>query len=135
MLSLALRRQSLSAHITAFRHILRDLLRLLGDPFQVVFGPFLVSLGVRNVLPGLLVRPRSSLNGRASETIRLMIASNSVAGIMRTQFSVNVNPGQCGRRPDELAGKLNRADLMRKFFVRSGPASHGTAGSSEWHLA
>ena len=89
---LSLRRQSLSAQITTFRHILRALLRRLGDPFQVAFGPFLVSLGVRNVLPGLLVRPRSSLNGKALEKIRLMIASNSFAGIMRTQFSVNVHP-------------------------------------------
>ena len=60
--------------------------------FEVVFVPFLVSLGVRNVLPGLLVRLRSSLKGRALEYIRLMIASNSSEGIMRTQFSVNVNP-------------------------------------------
>ena len=89
---LSLQRQSLSAQITTFRHILRALLRRLGDPFQVVFGPFLVSLGVRNVLPGVLVRPCSSLNGKALEKIRLMVASKSFAGIMRTQFSVNANP-------------------------------------------
>ena len=89
---LSLQRQSLSAQITTFRHILRALLRRLSDPFQVVVGPFLVSLGVRNVLLGVLVRPCGSLNGKAGEKIRLMVASNSVAGIMRTQFSVNVNP-------------------------------------------
>ena len=74
---LSLQGQSLSAHITTFRHILRALLRRLSDPFQVVVGP---------------VRPCGSLNGKAGEKIRLMVASNPVAGIMRTQFSVNVNP-------------------------------------------
>ena len=58
----------------------------LGDPFQVILGALPVSLGVRNMLPG------SSLSGKALEKIRLTVVSNSFAGIVRTQFSMNVNP-------------------------------------------
>ena len=48
----------------------------------------MVSLGVRNVLAS------SSLSWKALEKIRVMVASdsNSFAGIVRTQFSMNVNP-------------------------------------------
>ena len=99
LLGPSMRRQPMGSQIRTFRHILRNVLRVLGAGIPIVQDTFLLRVGVRVQVPGIRFRPRRSLEGSLYQEVQLMLTRGGYWKAVRHPFNTKLPLLDCPLQP------------------------------------
>ena len=113
-----LHRQSLGKQLKTFHSILRNLVHYSGSTTEIVSGAFLKDEGVRALVPGIFMRPFSSLDGATLAELRVMLAGGGLERILRRAFSTKVHVIPCGiELIDPSVPWLGKRKALRRILL------------------
>ena len=115
---LRLHRQSLGKQLKTFHSILRNLVHYSGSATEIVSGAFLKDEGVRALVPGIFMRPFSSLDGATLAELRVMLAGGGLERLLRRAFSTKVQVIPCGiELIDPSVPWLGKRKALRRILL------------------